>query len=225
MFCANRQVGLECTASCGRGLKWRNPPLPKRFKFLFSFGHDAPSPSNLQTSPSLPPRAKTMEGWQIMLLVLGALFYAMITIFMFVFLSTEALYPSAPHSSGHTAHREFGWCVVATIIILLASLVWPVAIVVTLVASLVRQFLYTPGYTCCGRTCAKQPPQQQPLHQIPTPAKASSGEYNLEAGRNPAPPTPSTLQGPPEVVFVPPPGHEAMGPKSAAPAGPPPPYN
>ncbi|KAK0738044.1 hypothetical protein B0T18DRAFT_394405 [Schizothecium vesticola] len=153
-----------------------------------------------------------MEDWEIALLTIGPLIYALIAIGMILALSEEAHYPRAPPPSGQTVQREFG------------CLAWPVVLVVKLVAGLVRQFLYTPGYTCCGRTCAKQPPQQQPLQQLSTPAKARSDEHNLEAGLNPAPPTPPTLQGPAEVVSVPPPAHEAMGSKSAALAGPSPPY-
>jgi hypothetical protein len=180
------------------------PPKPLQFSLLLQSRRPlAQQPANTTLHTT---QAKTMEDWKIVLLTIGSLIYATIAIGMFLIFSEKALHPRAPHPSGQTVQREFGWCAVATILILLASLVWPVAIVVKLVARIVRQFLYTPGYTCCGRTCAKQPPQQQTLQQLSTPTKASSDEQKLEAGLNPAPHTPPAPQGPAEVVSDPPTG-------------------
>jgi len=153
-----------------------------------------------------------MERWQIILLALAAVLYALIASFIAFGLFTPTPPGSPPSPYRKFVRRDFGCCLLA----ILASIAWPVPVVLTAATALIDKFLCTPGYTCCGCSCAKYfPPQRRP-----TPAMPRSDEHNLEAGLNPAPPT----IRPTEVISVPPPVHEAMGSGTTVPLEPPPPY-
>jgi hypothetical protein len=162
-----------------------------------------------------------MQDFVIFLVAL----YAVIAAFIAIGVATDSEGPcqSTPNPDGKAASRDFA-------LILLAILAWPLLaallIVVGVPAMIIEKFLCTPGYTCCGCSCASC--AKQTLPQEPQPTGPRSEEHNMEAGLDPAPPT---LPVPAPVISVPPPAHtEAMELtplakiSSAVPAGSPPPY-
>ncbi|KAK1828691.1 hypothetical protein QBC39DRAFT_333067 [Podospora conica] len=86
-------------------------------------------------------------GWTILLL-LGVSIYTIVAIYMFIGAVTEI------RVREFTCYILFG----------VASLTWPLTLILALLGFLVEQFLLTPGYTCCGLsfgTTAATPEEEQ----------------------------------------------------------------
>lgn len=169
-------------------------------------------------SPQTPPSIPAMSGNLILSLV-ASFIYAGVAFASLPILMRKGFHQVEPKSTARTAGlreglRKYGRGVVTAIGILLASLAWPLIIILATGC----HFLFTPGHSCCGLTFAKQLPQQQPSlqqhqsQQLPTPPAPPtprSDEHNMEAGLlNPAPPA---LQVPAEVGSVAPPAAPRPG--------------
>lgn len=119
-----------------------------------------------------------------MLLLVAAGIYVGVAIALFPVFTRKISHLVEPRSTARAAGlRKSGRGVFTTIGFLLVSLAWPLIII----SAAGWHFLLTPGYTCCGLTFAKQPPQQQPSlqqHQSmpPAPPTPRSNEHNMEAG-------------------------------------------
>lgn len=101
-----------------------------------------------------------------------------------------------PLPNDSSMDRDFG-------VLMLFILAWPILlaglIVIGIPMILADKFLCTPGFSCCGLSCAKY---RQP--RKPKPTAARSDEHNREAGL--APPLSSSGS----VIAVPPPAYTVM---------------
>lgn len=119
-----------------------------------------------------------------MLLLVAAGIYVGVAIALFPVFTRKISHLVEPRSTARAAGlRKSGRGVFTTIGFLLVSLAWPLIII----SAAGWHFLLTPGYTCCGLTFAKQPPQQQSSLQQQqstpqAPPTPRSNEHNMEAG-------------------------------------------
>lgn len=170
----------------------------------------------------------------IMLMLLGAHIYAALAIGTFALFITEAFSLAEPKSTA--VRRGFGWRVVTTIRILLASLAWPLTFIFIAGLALFLHFLPTPPATPTPTPTPRgeehnleawllnpvalnpvAPALQAPAEIVfvaPAAPGPRSEEENLEAGLNPAPPA---LQDPEEIMSDVPPAYTLIGPEGLAP--------
>lgn len=137
-----------------------------------------------------------MKDYVVAILIL----YAIVSIILAICIFTDKKGPCAskPLPNGNHMDRDFG-------LITLLIIGWPILVGLLIVIGIpmlrVDRFLCTPGFSCCGLSCAKycQPRKPKPA------AGAQSAEHSMEAGLAPA-----ALSSSGSVIAVPPPAYTVM---------------
>lgn len=135
-----------------------------------------------------------MKDYAVALLIIYGIITGLLTICIFT--DKNGPCASKPLPNGSPMDRDFG-------LIIVLILAWPVLLAALIVIGIpflvIQRFLCTPGFSCCGLSCAKYCQTRKPK-----PTAARSDEHTMEAGVAPA------LSSSDSVISVPPPAYTVM---------------